>query len=392
MKLKIGIAADAIPPTVDGIANAADNYAKYICENHGDAVMLTPRNPIHEGHPYPYPVYHYPSWVYLPMLKEGYRIGWPFKNYIREEVRALRCDLYHSHCPLASSYLIKLALEKQKVPYVLTYHTKYEIDIDKRIPTKFVKHLARTFICKLINLADEVWVTSEGSADSLRKIGYTGSYVVMPNGVDLPKGPVSEDTAARFASKYGIRRDRPVLLYVGRMMWYKNIALFLNACKALKDAGVIFQLAMAGIGPDLRSIKREVRKLGLSEQVLFLGKINDREELRACYSEADLFLFPSTFDTNGLVVREAAACMCPSILVAGSCAAEGIEDGFTGLLCEETIQSMTHVLKQALSDTAHLKQIGQNAHDNIYLSWEDAVAMAYRRYETLCTNWDYENS
>lgn len=391
MKLKIGIAADAIPPTVDGIANAVDNYAKYICKNHGEAIMLTPRNPIHNGYKYPYPVYHYRSWLYPPMYKEGYRIGWPFKDYIREEVRALHCDLYHSHCPLASSYLVKLALEKQKVPYVLTYHTKYEYDIEKRVPTKWGKNFAKNFIRKLIDLADEVWITSEGTVSSLRKMGYTGEYIVMPNGVDLPKGRVSEGAAADFAARHGINQNIPTLLFVGRMMWYKNINLILETCCRLKSTGLRFQLVMAGIGPDLHAIKRKVRKLGLSDYVIFTGKIEEREELRACYSTGDLFLFPSTFDTNGLVVREAAASMCPSVLIRGSCAAEGITDGFTGLLCEENADSMTAVIQDVLADTERLKTIGQNAAEHIYLSWEDAVAMAYRRYEQICTNWEYEN-
>lgn len=391
MKLKIGIAADAIPPTVDGIANAADNYAKYICQNHGEAVMLTPRNPIHKGHTYPYPVYYYRSWLYPPMRKEGYMIGWPFKDYIREEVRALHCDLYHSHCPLASSYLIKLALQGQKVPYVLTYHTKYEYDIEKRVPTGWAKSYAKNFICKLINLADEVWVTSTGTGESLRKMGYTGDYIVMPNGVDLPKGKAQDQAVQQFAVKYNLRKGVPTLLFVGRMMWYKNIDFILKACKHLKDSGQDFQLVMAGIGPDLQSIQRKAHRMGLTGRVHFIGRIDEREELRACYSAADLFLFPSTFDTNGLVVREAAACLCPSVLVEGSCAAEGVEDGFTGLLCQETAESLTQVIQAGLADRHRLRTIGKNAAEHIYLSWEDAVAMAYKRYEAICSNWHYEN-
>lgn len=74
------------------------------------------------------------------------------------------------------------------------------------------------------------------------------------------------------------------------------------------------------------------------------------ELLRAYYSRGDLFLFPSTFDTNGIVVREAAACALPALLVRGSCAAEGIDDGQTGLLMDENAQSLC---AQALWACAH---------------------------------------
>ena len=62
--------------------------------------------------------------------------------------------------------------------------------------------------------------------------------------------------------------------------------------------------------------------------------------LRAFYSRADLFLFPSTFDTNGIVVREAAACGLGALLVQGSCAAEGVTPGQNGLLMEENADSL----------------------------------------------------
>ena len=72
--------------------------------------------------------------------------------------------------------------------------------------------------------------------------------------------------------------------------------------------------------------------------------MHDREIVRAWYTRADLLLFPSTFDTNGLVVREAAACGLGSLLVRGSCAAEGITDGRNGILIEENAASLAAVL------------------------------------------------
>ena len=87
--------------------------------------------------------------------------------------------------------------------------------------------------------------------------------------------------------------------------------------------------------------------------------MSDRDELRAFYSRADAFLFPSTFDTNGLVVREAAACGCPSLLIAGSCAAEGIEEGVTGYLSEENASAYAKALERMLSDPEKMRQVGE---------------------------------
>ena len=94
-----------------------------------------------------------------------------------------------------------------------------------------------------------------------------------------------------------------------------------------------------------------------------------------------MFLFPSTFDTNGLVVREAAACSLASVLIQGSCAAEGITHGQNGLLIEENAESMAACLLDLT--TQRMAQIGDHAARELYLSWTDAVKIAMERYEIV---------
>jgi hypothetical protein len=116
---------------------------------------------------------------------------------------------------------------------------------------------------------------------------------------------------------------------------------------------------------------------------IFTGPIYDRDALRAWNTRADLFLFPSTFDTNGLVVREAAACGLASVLVRGSCAAEGVTDNRNGFLIEETAESMGDLLIRLSGEIDHVHDVGTHAMNEIYMSWRDAVAEAYKRYAWL---------
>jgi glycosyltransferase involved in cell wall biosynthesis len=96
------------------------------------------------------------------------------------------------------------------------------------------------------------------------------------------------------------------------------------------------------------------------------------------------------FDTNGLVVREAASCATPSLLIKDSCAAEGVEDGVNGFLCEENADSITERLLEVMHDRKLLKEVGLGAQRDIYISWEDAVAKAYERYKIVIENF-YKN-
>ena len=85
-----------------------------------------------------------------------------------------------------------------------------------------------------------------------------------------------------------------------------------------------------------------------------------------------MFLFPSSYDTNGLVVREAAACDLAAVLIDGSCAAEGVTDGVDGFLIDENAGSMAAKLQEICKQPECMAQVGCQAGDRLYLSWGDA--------------------
>lgn len=72
-----------------------------------------------------------------------------------------------------------------------------------------------------------------------------------------------------------------------------------------------------------------------------------------------------------------------SVLIAGSCAAEGVTDGQNGFLIEENAASLRAKLASLCADRAAMRRVGEGAMRELYLSWEDAVARAYARYEVV---------
>ena len=205
----------------------------------------------------------------------------------------------------------------------------------------------------------------------------------MPNGVDFERGRVPEEDVRAVCRDFDLPENMPVFLFVGRMMWYKGLRITLDALKKLKDAGHPFRMVFVGSGGDKDEVVAYANGLGLSDCVFFTSPKYDRSVIRAWYCRADLFLFPSTFDTNGLVVREAAACELASVLVRGSCAAEDITDGKNGFLIEENADSMAALLTRLCHEPEVLKRVGQQAQEEIYISWDDAVHRAQQRYEIV---------
>ncbi len=375
---KICLINDSFPPAIDGVANAVVNYGTYIQREHGEAVVVTPFYPDADDTVFPFEVVRYPS---IDITRSvGYRAGMPFDAEVLRRLENENFDLIHSHCPITSTMLARTLRDRIDRPIVFTYHTKFDIDIANAIKSRLIQEEAARILVQNISACDEVWTVSRGAGENLRKLGYEGDYLVMPNGVDFPRGRVDEQAVREATQDYDLPASLPVFLFVGRMMWYKGIRIILDALKTLDEEGLDFRMVFVGGGTDKEEITAYCSSLGLDGKVLFTPPIRDRAVIRAWYCRADLFLFPSTFDTNGLVVREAAACALGSMLVRGSCAAEDVEDGVSGVLIDENAASMAEALRRLLADRETMRRIGEGAQRELYISWEDSVANAFERY------------
>jgi len=375
-KLNICLLNDSFPPAIDGVANAVFNYASIIQSKLGNVVVATPHYP-DVVDDYPFPVIRYPS-VNVPSLGD-YRVGLPIHHLI-SELEKHKIDIIHCHCPYASGLATKELHAGIQAPVIMTYHTKFDIDVANIFDSKLIQEVAAKLIVSNVNVCDEVWAVSAGAGENLKGLGYEGDYRIMSNGVDLPKGKSPLGDIEEISKVHNLSGDVPVLLFVGRMMWYKGIKIILDGLASVKESGLQFKVIFVGDGAEFDEISKYPQTIGLSDECIFAGAVRDREKLRAYYSRADVFLFPSTYDTSGIVVGEAAACGLPTILIEGSAAAEGVTDGRNGIFIEENPQSLAASLSNLLKNRNQLKMIGQHAMDELYLSWEDAVKRAYKRY------------
>ena len=382
MKLKVGLLNDSFPPIIDGVAAATKAYADNIHNKLGEAVVIVPKYP-HVTDDYDYKVYRYHSVPSDKMI--GYRAGNPFSPKIVSEIRDEKLDILHVHCPFASGTMARVlcSAKRCRVPKVFTYHTKFNTDIKTRVKFKQIQRIAHRFVLSNINHMDEVWVVSEKTAEDLREFGYKGEYRVMRNGTDFKKGKATNEQINEIDRVFRLQPDESVFIFVGRMMWYKNVKIILDSLKIIKKKRHKFRMFFIGDGRDRGAIEKYAEQCDLKNEAVFLGEICDREKLRAFYSRSDLLIFPSTYDTCGLVVMEAAACDCPSLLVRDSCAAETITENVDGYLCEENAESCAEAIISAISDPEKLKQTGINASETVYYPWDKAVKESYKRYEEI---------
>ena len=403
--MRVCLLNDSFPPVIDGVSNTVLNYARVLSGmDDCDVFVGTPRYPNTDYGSYPYEIVPYSSFGTGKRI-QGYRAGNPFDVKVIGRAVRFRPDVIHTHCPITSAILARMVRAETGAPLVLTYHTKFDIDIAKAMRAEWLQKVSTKLLVGNISACDEVWTVSRGAGENLRSLGYEGEYRVVLNGVDFPKGRVPDAEAAELLKEYDIPEEVPLFLYVGRMMTYKGLPLLIDALRLLADGGQDFRMVFVGggSGNDSEVLKKQSREAGFpvyeyrsdgtvnySEgvsgrkgKIIFTGLIRDRKLLRAWNTRADLFVFPSTFDTNGIVVREAAACGLASLLIAGSCAAEGVLDGVNGYTAEENAAAYAAKLKEICADRGAMKRVGANAMDQIYLSWEDSIRTAYGYYEEL---------
>ena len=386
--MKVCLLNDSFPPVIDGVVNVVLNYADYLRRDYGADVMVgTPRYPDADYDSFSYPVVAWPS-LDTAEVTNGYRTGNPFDSRAVEALTDFGPDIIHSHCPASATVIARLLRERTGAPIVFTYHTKYDIDLRRFLKIRSVAEESIRSMVGNIEACDDIWVVSRGAGESLKALGFQGDYRVMYNGVDFDRGRVSDEEIARVTGGYDLPAGVPVFLFVGRLMTYKGLPLILDALGQLRRAGQDFRMVFVGKGPDRELLEQQARENGLLEgegpgRCIFTGPVYERKDLRAWNCRADLFLFPSTFDTNGLVVREAAACGLASVLIRGSCAAEGVTDGRNGFTIDENADAMAALLLDLCGDLDHLHQVGRNAMEEIYLSWKDCVGMAHERYQAV---------
>jgi glycosyltransferase involved in cell wall biosynthesis len=404
--MNICLLNDSFPPVIDGVANVVMNYASVMSQQlDANVIVGTPKYPDAGYEGYPYKVVPYPSFDTTEFVS-GYRTGNPLSIREIAQMAEAKPDIIHTHCPAASCVMARILRKETGAPIVFTYHTKFDVDIARAVGEGFLKKEAIRTMISNIEACDDVWVVSEGAGENLKSLGFKGQYRVMPNGVDFPKGRLNEDKVKEVTKDYDVPEGIPLFLFVGRMMKYKGLPLIVDALGTLSRKGRDFRMVFVGGGADAEEMQNAVKNLGIAAdiysdengekkvehfegaegscgKVIFAGPEHDRERLRAWNTRADLFLFPSVYDTNGIVVREAAACGLASVLIKDSCAAEGITHDRNGYMIEETADSMAQLLLEVSGDLDHLHEVGQHAMDEIYISWEQAVRLAYDRYKEL---------
>lgn len=288
-------------------------------------------------------------------------------------LKSKKFDLIHIHTPFVAHYAgLKLGKLLQ-IPVVETYHTFFEDYLHHYLPwiPKFAaRGLARLISKNQCNQVDAIVAPSQPMLDVLRTYGINTKAEVIATGLQEASFNTADSEA--FKAKYGIAQNRPMLLYVGRVAFEKNIDFLVRVTQLLTKGMPEVLLVITGEGPAEHSLRALVKTLGMENNVQFIGYLDRNTELNACYKAADIFVFASKSETQGLVLLEAMAQATPVVAIAELGTASILVEGQGAMIAVDDESEFAHKVHALLANPVHREHLGERAREYAHSKWSAA--------------------
>ncbi len=297
--MRVGFFTEVYRPVVNGIVASIDGLAEGLRALGHEVYCFAPRVPGYEEETGT--VYRMPS---LPLpTATAYRLTLPLVNRHNRHTIVRRLHVIHAHSPFVTGWMAVRYARRIRIPLVYTYHTRLEeyahyVPFDLSATRRAASSLTRNFA----NLADAVIVPTSAMRERLLEIGVTRRVEVIASGIDLRRFSAGK-RSAQLRGSLGVGEHERMLLFVSRLAREKNVDLLLNAFARCRKPA---RLVIAGDGPERHAFEDQAVRLGIAQRLKFLGEV-ERDRLPDLYASADAFVFPSTTETQGLVLAEALA-------------------------------------------------------------------------------------
>lgn len=381
-KITIGLFNDSFYPMIDGVVSVVDNYARYLSK-YANVIVFAPR---YTGKKYddsklPYKVVRCAS-VKLPFI--DYSLPMPKLDIeFNIELSKYKLDIVHIHSPFTLGKLGISYAKKHKVPVIGTMHSQFKKDILRAVNNNLIADiLTKKLIIDVFEKCDECWAVNEAISKLYHEDYHYKEYpLVMNNATEMLPIPVDNKTYIKLKNKY--KNKENIFLFVGRINKLKNIFFIANSLEILKKQNFNFTMIFVGSGQDEKELKDYINKKNLTKNVVFPGRITNREELACYYKLADLLLFPSMYDASSIVQLEAASQSTPTVFIEGSATSSTCTDKVNGFISKPTKEDYAKYIKEIMLDKKLYKEVSKNAHKDIYITWDKQLKNVYKRYLEL---------
>lgn len=340
--MRVLLTTESYLPYVSGVTVSVDALARSLGARGHDVLVLAPR-PADEtavvavGSPGPSPGHAWlPSYQLGWIAPRGYRMPWPVPwSHAMATARSFRPEIVHAHSPFVTGLLARRLAAAAREPLVFTHHTRFA-DYRHYLGPLAGPGAAATdaYLRAFWGACAAIVAPSTDLADEIRSRlpdERAARVRVVPTGVDVDGvaaiAPVDPRPDA------GWPAESIVAVSVGRLAPEKSPMTVLDAVSVAASSVPALRLLVIGGGPSADELRRRAMRPDLEGRVHFTGML-PRPEALAAAAGADLFVFASRTETQGLVLAEALAAGLPCVALDGPGVGDSVRDGIDGVVVD----------------------------------------------------------
>lgn len=391
-RLRIGLFTDTFRPTTNGISVVVDTLRACMEARGHEVFVVCPAT--RTAAPVLDPDDHI---IHVPSIK-----GWPYREYdisffwpprLRKRLLALNLDVIIFFTPGQLGLMAMDAARHAGIPVIAQHSTDLPEYVTqyasgafaaaaiavglpffaglKTVNLRASLHIMRPTVSiiawgrQVIEEGLTLWYGATDACVALSRKSRGQIEAMAPDGhapYDIKTIPVGLDALpvprgkADFRHQYGISPSVPLLMYVGRIGREKNLDSIIPMMERIIAKIPKAMFAFVGDFDYRPTLEAAVRASPVASHIVFTGKL-PRVQLGAAYAAADVFVFPSMTDTQGLVLHEATQAGLPIIMIDAD-VTEVVHDGENGFMADNDPRSLADAALKILSDTKLRQRFG----------------------------------
>jgi len=353
--MKIAFVTQAYKPRINGVTYSVELFARVLRDQGHTVKIIAPQYPDYEERESD--VIRLKSYPLLISEEDRLANPWhPASRRTIEHILDFGFDIIHTHTHFLMEIDALQWAKKMQCPLVYTYHTLFELYAKhyiKFLPPQISAPFSKAWSTWYCRQADLVIAPSKPMKELLKHYSFDTRVEVVPTGLDLQK--FRSRGGDEFRESHNISKNAKLLLFAGRIGREKNIDFLFKVVRRLLKVYPETILFIAGDGPARRELEKLSHRSGLSEHVKFLGYL-DQNILVTAYDAADLFVFASITETQGLVITEAMAVGTPVVAVEEMGVADIMRGNKGGFLVHLELKEFTDTVLRLLEDRGLYRQ------------------------------------
>jgi glycosyltransferase involved in cell wall biosynthesis len=351
--MKIGIFTESYVPQLDGVATSVYAQSKALEKLGHEVYIIAPRFPNQKEKKNVIRLFSIKVYE-RPLVRVGLQI--PQRSLIK--ILKIDFDIIHGHSGGPVTFLGWQIAQMKKIPYVATYHTMWN-----RYAHYFLKGAIRPRMLEMSsvlfgNVCDCLIAPTGKVKDELREYGVKKPIHVIPSGLqtetflNVKKGYLRK--------KLHLHAHDRILLSVCRLGKEKSVDFLVKSFKEIYDTDPSVYFVMVGEGSERNRLEEMAKSLGILDRVRFTGGIPNKR-IPQVYADADLFLFASKTETQGLVILEAMSSGLPVVAVEDKAFKDIVKNDYNGFLVKKNSKLFAQHVRTLLGDAAMRTRMSANA-------------------------------